>query len=103
MSTLVKSGQDLCAPMVNKEVEGLDEPHIAVNATTRIPPAVGLVAVVYPDSNHIVALTVKIWRKVIAKTAVTVGSRASPVTAMRNNGTRIRSLLNIVLDLINCH
>ena len=78
------------------------KPHMAIDTTTAVPPGVGLVAIVHPDSHHIVSTPVEIGSEVVFKRTVTVGPLSEKVPVEIHGCVHIYSIeLDEILVLVS--
>ena len=59
---------------------GLGEPYVAIDTTTRIPAAVGLVAIIHLHGDDIITLPINIRCKIILKGTISIRTRTEFVT-----------------------
>ena len=81
-------GHHMDAPVTHMDGLCLDEPHMAVDATARVPARVGLVAIVDTHGNDIVA-TAQIARDVILKRTITIGTESHLLAIDIDGGVHI--------------
>ena len=65
---------------------------MAIDAAAAVPSAVGLVAVVHPYRQKIVARGVKVGRELVSNAAVSVWARAQGVAVQVDGGTHIHAI-----------
>ena len=70
----------------------LDKPHVAINTTTRIPTAVGLVSIIHSHGNYVVALLVEVRCEVVLERTITIGTSAQVMSIDIHRGIHIHTI-----------
>ena len=88
----IGGGGDILPPLVDVYIRGFSKPNMAIDAATAVPTAVGLVAVVHFDSDHIVTFFIYIRCKVVFETAISIGAGAELMAVDIDRGVHVDTI-----------
>ena len=78
-------------PALDVDGVGLGEPHMAVDATARVPTGVGLVGVINTHGYYVLTF-VYVWGDIVLETGIAIRARAYLLSIDINGGVHVNTI-----------